>query len=97
MEINRALTRGDECAQSAALRQAILQYGQRIGWSRHTAIAFAEGTARRPWKRCTSQQLAGVVSELQDLHQACEVRRLVARIVFDGLRRSSGGTDADGV
>jgi hypothetical protein len=94
MELNRVLARADERAQCAALRRAVLTYGHHLGWSRHAAIAFAEGSARRPWKRCTRDQLVAVVGQLRDLHHAFEVRCLVASIIRGGLRRAEGDVRA---
>jgi hypothetical protein len=60
--------RGDERAERAALRENVLEYARLLGWSSCTAIAFAERAARRPWKRCRSDQLARVVSDLSAIH-----------------------------
>lgn len=70
MELKQTLSRDDEREQRAALRESILRYGHLIGWSGRATIAFAEGVSRRPWKRCTSDQLAAVAEELQDVYRA---------------------------
>jgi hypothetical protein len=78
MGIDRSLTICDEREQRAALRDRVLQYGHRLGWSTRTAIAFTEQLARRPWKRCTSGQLWTVLDELHALLGAWEVRQRTA-------------------
>lgn len=95
MELNQAITPADERARCAALRETVLRYGHLIGWTRRAAIAFAEGVSRRPWKRCSSDQLAEVIGELRDVHQAFRARRLVARVLFEGAPRAVGGIRDD--
>lgn len=75
MELKRTFSNDNEREQRAALRESILRYGHLIGWSGRATISFAEGVSRRPWKRCTSDQLAAVVEELQDVYQANTVRQ----------------------
>lgn len=75
MGIDGSVAARDERAQRAALRDGVLECGRRIGWPAHTTIAFAEGLARRPWKRCTPAQLLVVLDELQATLRAFEVCR----------------------
>jgi hypothetical protein len=60
--------RADERVERAALRANVLEYARLLGWPSRTAIAFAERAARRPWKRCRSDQLAVIVSDLSTIH-----------------------------
>lgn len=75
----------DERAQRAALRETVLQYGRHIGWPTRSAIAFTERLTRRPWKRCTSDQLWTVLGELDAL--------LGASLAPDQRRNGSSGKD----
>ena len=75
MGIDGSLAARDERAQRAALRDGVLECGRLIGWPTHTTIAFAEGLARRPWKRCTPAQLLIVLDELRAIARAFEVCR----------------------
>jgi hypothetical protein len=69
MELNRFYDRAAECERRAALRQNILQYGRLLRWPTRTSIAFVERATRRPWKRCTSDQLVDLAGELSTIHQ----------------------------
>ena len=71
MRTDGATTTRADHQQRAALRDDLLRCGRRLGWSAHTTIAFAEGLARRPWKRCSPDQLAAALDELR----AVEARR----------------------
>jgi hypothetical protein len=62
-------------ARCAALRDGVLQCGRCLGWPTRTAIAFTEQLARRPWKRCSPDQLEAVLDELHVLQAAFEVRK----------------------
>lgn len=79
MERNRIRDCQSEREQRAALRANILQYGRMLGWPAHTAITFTERLARRPWKRCTGDQLATALDDLQAIHQAFAERRRVGQ------------------
>ena len=70
MERNRIRDGQSEREQRAELRADVLQYGRMLGWPAHTAITFTERLARRPWKRCTGDQLTAVLDDLQAIHQA---------------------------
>ena len=74
MGMSPSLTTRDERQQRATLREHVLQYGRRLGWSTRTAIIVTEQLVRRPWKRCTSGQLGTVLDELHALVQAWELR-----------------------
>jgi len=67
MRIDSAVTTRDAHERRAALRDDLLRCGRRIGWSPHTTIAFTEGLARRPWKRCDLAHLAAALDELQTI------------------------------
>lgn len=69
MELNRVFDHAAECERRAALRQNILQYGRLLRWPTRTSIAFVERATRRPWKRCTSDQLVELAGELSTIHQ----------------------------
>ena len=71
MKVDRAITTRGAHERRAALRDDLLRCGRQIGWSAHMTIAFVEGLARRPWKRCSPAQL---VAALDALH-AVEARR----------------------
>ena len=75
MGIDGSLAARDERAQRAALRDGVLECGRLMGWPTYTTIAFAEGLARRPWKRCTHAQLLVVLDELQAIRRAFELCR----------------------
>jgi hypothetical protein len=83
MELNRFYDRAAECERRAALRQNILQYGRLLGWPTRTAIAFVERATRRPWKRCTSDQLVELARELSTIH------RLSQQASFDLMESSA--------
>jgi hypothetical protein len=85
MELNRVFDRAAECERRAALRQNILQYGRLLGWPTRTAIAFVERATRRPWKRCTSDQLVELARELSTIH------RLSQQESFDPMESSAPG------
>ncbi len=73
MELNRIIDHADERTCRAALRQNVLQYGRLLGWPARSAIAFVERATGRPWKRCTSEQLANLVDELATMHRLAEL------------------------
>lgn len=78
MERSRIHDSRIEREQRAALRANVLQYGRMLGWPAHTAITFTERLARRPWKRCTGDQLMAVLDDLQAINQAFGHRRHAA-------------------
>ncbi len=85
MELNRFFDHAAEGERRAALRQNILQYGRLLGWPTRTAIAFVERATRRPWKRCTSDQLVELARELSTIH------RLSQQASFDLMESSAPG------
>jgi len=94
MELRHNLDRQGEHGQRAELREHVLQYGRLLGWPSRTAIAFTERASRRPWKRCTSDQLSTVVGDLQTIHRALATRgRAAAGPV--GTRTDRGENDVD--
>jgi hypothetical protein len=87
---NRA--HADERVERAALRQNVLEYARLLGWPSRTVIAFAERAARRPWKRCRSDQLADIVSDLSTIHLGLTRFRGLALLVdtSDGMADRGG-------
>src|SRR5688500_6072589 len=73
MGCNSTFAARDERVRGAALRDGVLQCGRRLGWPSRIAITFIEQLARRPWKRCTPEQLAAVLDELHTIQWALEV------------------------
>jgi hypothetical protein len=91
LSYNRVRT--DERAERAALRQNVLEYARLLGWPSRTAIAFAERAARRPWKRCRSDQLANIVSDLSTIHVGLtRFRGLVLLVDTSDGRPDRGGS-----
>ena len=63
--------RSDRCAR----RAAVLRPGARLGWSPREVIAFAEGVAGRPWRRCGDADFRLVLAEYGALATAIAGKR----------------------
>lgn len=89
MGTNRSLATCDEREQRAALRETILQHGRQIGWPTRSAIVFTERATRRPWKRCTADQLWTVLDEIDAILQVCALTDPRQNSLFDRNGRQS--------